>query len=140
MMKRADLQAAQKDIKTALYKPQHEIALDYIYHNNTDNPNEYDMMLQRNAAKVKFKNAIMQVWTQVKKELQPKNIKQLVEEMLQKQLRKQELLGLTKKEQVEEDKSEQEQLVEDSKSSYFTLEQYHSLTKRLSDAHYRMKE
>ena len=111
MLKRADLQAAQKDIKTALFQPQYQIALDYIYHNNTDNPDEYDMTLQRNAAKVKFKNAIMQVWTQVKRELQPKNIKQLVEEMLQKQLRKQEQLGLKKKDQdVEEDKTEEEQL------------------------------
>ena len=45
MKKRADLQAAQKDIKTALYKPQHEIALDYIYHNNIETVSEYEIAL-----------------------------------------------------------------------------------------------
>ena len=50
----------------------------------------------------------MQIWSQVKRELQPKNIKQLVEEMIQKQARKQELLGLGIRTETEEDKTEEE--------------------------------
>ena len=45
MKKRADLQAAQKDIKTALFTPQYEIALDYIYHNNIETVSEYEIAL-----------------------------------------------------------------------------------------------
>ena len=32
------------------------------------------MNLRANALKVKFKNAVMQVWTQMKREMAPKNI------------------------------------------------------------------
>ena len=40
-----------------------------------ENSMDYKKELLRNSYKVKFKNAIMQVWTQVKKENQPKTHK-----------------------------------------------------------------
>ena len=45
MMRRADLQTAQRDVKTALYTPKFEIALDYIYHNNIENASDYKEQL-----------------------------------------------------------------------------------------------
>ena len=43
---------------------------------------EYKSQLERNAAKVKFKNAIMQVWTRVKREQKPKDMRELISEMI----------------------------------------------------------
>ena len=68
MNKRADLQQARKDVKNALFKCNHQIALDYIFHNFAESPEEYAMNLHVNELKVKFKNAVMQVWTQVKRD------------------------------------------------------------------------
>lgn len=43
---------------------------------------EYEKQLKHNEYKVRFKNAIMQVWTQVKKESKPKSMKLLISEMI----------------------------------------------------------
>ena len=69
LLRRADLQQARKDIKRALLTPTYEVALDYIFHNHSDTPQEYAINLHKNALKVKIKNAVMQVWTQVKRDM-----------------------------------------------------------------------
>ena len=43
-------------------------------------------------------------------------------------------------EDEEIEKTEEEVLKIDSETSYFTLDQYRALDKRITDAHYRMKE
>jgi len=43
--------------------PANPIALDYIFHNVAESPEQYQMDLHKNELKVKFKNAVMQVWT-----------------------------------------------------------------------------
>lgn len=96
MMRRADLQQARKDIKKALFTPLHQVALDYIFHNNSENPQEYAINLHKNALKVKIKNAVMQMWTQVKRDTQPKNINSLIAEMIDRKKKKEALLGLNK--------------------------------------------
>ena len=63
------------------YKPQ--IALDYIFHNSMEDSKEYEKQLKHNEYKVRFKNAIMQVWTQVKKECKPKSMKVLISDMIE---------------------------------------------------------
>ena len=74
MNKRADLQQARKDIKQILFTPHHQVALDYILHNHAVSPEEYARNLHKNELKVKFKNAVMQVWTLVKREIMPKDM------------------------------------------------------------------
>ena len=99
------------------------------------------MNLRANALKVKFKNAVMQVWTQMKRESQPKNISTLIAEMLDRRKRKLVALGLGARKTVEEDEANEEQkLKNDSEKSYFSLSQYTTLNKRISEAHFRMKE
>lgn len=71
-----------------LFKPTHQVALDYILHNNAESPAEFEMKLRSNALKVKFKNAVMQVWTQMKREMEPKNMQTLIAEMLERRRRK----------------------------------------------------
>ena len=63
MAKRADLQQARRDIKKQLFTPNHQVALDYIFHNHAESVDEYRINLHKNELKVKIKNAIMQVWT-----------------------------------------------------------------------------
>ncbi len=68
--------------------------------------------MHKNALKVKIKNAVMQVWTQVKRDMQPKNIQTLIEEMIARKKRKDELLGLKRGTDAnEETKTEEEMLV-----------------------------
>lgn len=74
MERRADMQQARKDIKQNLMKPNYTIALDYILHNNAESPEEFDVNIRSNALKVKFKNAVMQVWSEMKHEMNPRNI------------------------------------------------------------------
>ena len=58
-----------------------------------------------------------------------------------RELEKKKLERLGLQPQVEEnEKSEAELLIADSQTSYFTLDQYTTLNKRITDAHYRMKE
>ena len=51
------------------------------------------MNLTTNELKVKFKNAAMQVWTQVKKEQMPKDMQTLIFEMIQRRNKKNEWLA-----------------------------------------------
>ena len=60
--------------------------------------------------------------------------------MLDRKKQKDELLGLKKRSDEEEEQTEEQLLVQESKKSYFTLEQYNQLNKRINDAHHRMKE
>ena len=110
MKRRGDLKNAQKEIFNKLmypnYKPQ--IALDYIFHNGMEDSKEYEKQLKHNEYKVRFKNAIMQVWTQVKKESKPKSMKLLISEMIQQQKLKKEKLGTGKKDSSKDDKTEEE--------------------------------
>ena len=61
--KRDDLQQARKEVKQELLTPNHPIALNYIFHNVSESPEQYQMELHKKDLKVKFKNAVMQVWT-----------------------------------------------------------------------------
>jgi hypothetical protein len=88
MAKRADLQQARKDIKKALLSPKHPIALDYIFHGKPESREEYSLTLHKNELKVKFKNAVMQVWTQIKRENEPKDMTSLIQEMIERKEQK----------------------------------------------------
>ena len=102
MNRRADLQQARKDIEKVLLKPVYQVALDYIFHNNAESPEQYAMELHSNALKVKIKNAVMQAWAQQKREMQIKNINTLIEEMLNRKRRKDKSLGLNRGDEEEE--------------------------------------
>jgi len=140
MNHRADLKMAKEDLEKVLFEKQKlPIALDYVFHNNATNPDDFEITLKKNEQKVRLKNAIMQVWSVIKKETQPKNLKTVMQERRELEKKKLERLGLQP--QVEEnEKSEAELLIADSQTSYFTLDQYTTLNKRITDAHYRMKE
>lgn len=143
MIRRADLQQARKDIKMEILKPVHSVALDYILHNNEQDTRKIAEQLTKNELKVKFKNAAMQMWTQVKKDAKPKNIDQLIEEMLDKKRRKDKQLGIYKSrdEQLQqEDRTEEEMLKTDSEKSFFSLDQYGMLNKKIESAQSRLKE
>ena len=140
MEKRADLQQARKDIKQALFTSHHQIALDYIFHNHSDTPSEYAMNQQKNELRVKFKNAAMQVWTQVKREMQPKDMTTLIGELIINKNQKALMLGINKNVEDGDELTEYQRLDQESKTSYFTLQQYQSLKKRIDDAHYRMRQ
>lgn len=76
----------------------------------------------------------------VKQEMEPKNFKTLLNEMKERFKQKQRDLGLDKDVGAGEEKTEEQMLEIDSKTSYFTLDQYNMLNKRITEAHYRMKE
>ena len=81
----------------------------------------------------------MQVWSQVKQEGQPKNFKTIMRERREAKRKQEERLGTyVVDEQVE--KTEEELIEVDSKTSYFTREQYDVLKRRIEDANYRLKE
>ena len=67
--KRQDLSDAREKVKHELYAPSLPLALDYIFHNNTrDSYEAYRENMRKNQLRVKFKNVIMQKWTEVKEE------------------------------------------------------------------------
>ena len=72
--------------------------------------------------------------------MQPKNIQTLIQEMLDRKRRKDEKLGLKRMRDAADEATEEQQLKEDSMKSYFTLSQYNAISKRISQAHGRMKE
>jgi len=123
MNKRADLQQARKDVKKALFTPQYQVALDYIFHNDSESQEEYDQKLATNDFKVKFKNAVMQVWTQIKRQRQPKDMSTMIQEMQEKKRKAMAKLGLMqggKNDNRQDDENEKLEL--ESKTSIFTLE------------------
>ena len=64
---RQDLKSAREAVKVNLLTPVMPIALDYIFHNNANQSLEqYRENLRKNELRVKFKNAIMQHWSNVK--------------------------------------------------------------------------
>lgn len=65
-----------------------------MLHNNSSKPEDYEFSLKKNEQKVKLKNAIMQVWTEIKKDTQPKNMKEVMKEMRELEKKKQQRLGL----------------------------------------------
>jgi len=77
-----------------------------VLHNNESMPDEYEYNLKKNEQKVKLKNAIMQVWSGIKKSTQPKNMKQILKESKDRMREKQERLGL-KEEQEDMEKTEE---------------------------------
>ena len=122
-------------------KQKQPIALDYVLHNNSSKPEDYEFSLKKNEQKVKLKNAIMQVWSEIKKDTQPKNMKEVMKEMRELEKKKQQRLGLYMSSPMEEiEKTDDELLKVESQTSYFTLDQYNTLEKRITEAHYRMKE
>lgn len=69
--KRDDLKEARKYVKENVFRTKdvpatpklgNRLCLDYIFHNNADSPIVYQTQLMNNEYKVKFKNAVMQVW------------------------------------------------------------------------------
>ena len=82
----------------------------------------------------------MQVWTQVKKEIQPKDMTTLIAELIENKNKKALMLGMNKKNETGDELTEDQQLDQESKTSYFTLYQYQTLKKRIDDSHFRMKQ
>ena len=78
----------------------------------------------------------------MKSESQPKNIKTLVEEMIKRKHRKDAALGLNKNRNLKEalDNTEETLLLNEAKTSYFTLPQYRLLDKKATEAQHRLKE
>ena len=68
--------------------PKYPIALDYIFHGNAESQEDYKMTLHKNELKVKFKNAVMQVWTKIKQENTPKDMTSLIQEMIERREQK----------------------------------------------------
>ncbi len=97
------------------------------------------MNQQKNELRVKFKNAAMQVWTQVKREIQPKDMTTLISELIINKNQKALMLGINKNQKDTDELTEDQKLDRESKTSYFTLDQYRSLKRRIDDAHYRMR-
>ena len=139
MDKRQDLQAARKDIQKELMMPRYQVALGYILHNNAVSFEEYEKTLHQQRLKVKLKNAIMQVWTDHKRVLQP-DMKHLIDEMHRKQKAKQKLLGLGGADENQEELDEEQQVEEDAKRSWINRGQFDKLTKRLGDAETRVND
>ncbi len=79
------------------------------------------MNQQKNELRVKFKNAAMQVWTQVKRDIQPKDMTTLIGELIISKNQKALMLGINKNQDVENELTEDQQLDQESKTSYFTL-------------------
>jgi len=78
--KRQDLSDAREKVKHELYAPSLPLALDYIFHNNTrDSYESYLENMRKNTLRVKFKNVIMQKWTQVKEEKSTGSIQDMVD-------------------------------------------------------------
>ena len=126
MWHRDDLQKARQHLDTEVFKKSKGIALDYVLHNNEanfSNLEQYQFNLHKNEQKVKLKNAIMQVWSQVKTETQPKNLKTVMRERREAKRRQEERLGM-KPDEEEVEKNEEELIAIDSKTSYFSIEQY----------------
>ena len=98
------------------------LCLDYIFHNNADSPEKYKANLMNNEYKVKFKNAVMQAWVQVKKERAPKDVQTLIAEMQAKKKKTLQMLGLSIEDRAKEDEDEQVELA--AKTSIFTKEQF----------------
>ena len=82
------------------------LCLDYIFHNNADSPEIYKTNLMNNEYKVKFKNAVMQAWVQVKKERAPKDVQTLIAEMQAKKKKTLQMLGFAVDERTREDEDE----------------------------------
>lgn len=80
--------------------------------------------MHKNELKVKFKNAVMQVWTQIKRETMPKDMSSLIQEMLERKQKRDERDGLNNLGiDGDHDKgTEDKQLEIESKTSIFTLE------------------
>ena len=72
----------------------------------------------------------MQVWSQVKQEAQPKNLKTIMRERREAKRRQEERLGIIAIDE-EVEKTEEELIEVDSKTSYFTRDQYYVLDKRI---------
>ena len=142
MQNRDDLQKACQHLDEEVFKKQKSIALDYVLHNNEANfasLQQYQEQLFKNEYKVRLKNAIMQVWSQVKIDGQPKNLKTIMRERREAKRKQEERLGTYINEEQQE-KTEDELIEVDSKTSYFTCDQYDVLKKRIDDANYRLKE
>jgi len=99
-----DLKMAKDELQEDLFKDKKlPLALDYVFHNNASNPDDFAVQLKKNEQRVKLKNAIMQVWTKIKKENQPKNLKTVMQERRDLEAKKNARLGLAKNEDAEED-------------------------------------
>lgn len=70
---------------------------------------------------------------------QPKNLKTIMRERREAKRKQEERLGTYVNEEQQE-KTEDELIEVDSKTSYFTRDQYDVLKKRIDDANYRLKE
>ena len=114
MNKQADLREARKYVKESVFgkrdgptpKLGNRLCLDYIFHNNADSPEIYKANLMNNEYKVKFKNAVMQAWVQVKKERAPKDVQTLIAEMQAKKKKTLQNLGFLVDERAREDEDE----------------------------------
>ena len=74
--KHQSLRTVLKDLEAKLAGK--TIALDYIIHNNESSAEEYDKRLKNNQLRVKFKDAIMQLWSKHKDSNKKPTIGELV--------------------------------------------------------------
>jgi len=85
LTKRQDLQQAKRHVLSEVNTNMPAPALDFIYHNNVrSSPEAFREMLRKNSLRVKFKNAIMQKWSEVKQQNLPGNISEMVDKLLKK--------------------------------------------------------
>jgi len=64
----------------------------------------------------------------------------LIAELIENKNSKAFMLGMNKKNEATDELTEDQQLDQESKTSYFTLHQYQTLKKRIDDSHFRMKQ
>ena len=121
-----------------------QIALDYIFHCNEQQ--NYEQAVRENMLKVKMKNAIMQVWSEVKKQYKVPSINEAVNELLkeknsgkaadraQRMRDQQKLERKQERMQAELDRKEQE-----AKESYLKVEQYDFVNEKMINIKRRLK-
>ena len=86
-----------------------EIALDYIIHNNAKTAEEYEAQLRRNQLRVKFKDAIMRLWSKYKEDHKKPSLNYLVKKMM-KEKKDREFKGVETEEQERERLRNEEKL------------------------------
>lgn len=146
--KRSDLKEAQQEVQQYVFRlnpPQ--IALDYIIHNKHENPTEYNEKVRTNHLKVQLKNAIMQTWSEVKKQYKVPSINETVNELLknkrdgsksvdQAQVMREKQKAEKKMARAEADKEQKEQ---EAKDSYLKVEQYDYINEKMLMIKRRLK-
>lgn len=106
------------------------IALDYIIHNNEKAQDDYDRRLRHNQIRVKFKDAIMQLWSKYKKANTKPNMGDVVKRLIREKkgsTQEDEQKEKKMKRRAERKQKDKEILLKESANSYLKIEQYQSI-------------